>query len=386
MKHAAYFIRCSGPWCSVALLGLGLVSATCVLLILVMLQVGSVTGVIAGLGATALLSLAGMVLISLRMVSRSEQARQTEEEAHRYLQEIMDTLPTGVAIYDEQDRLVAYNRAAAELYPYRSGIDLIGHTYETLLRRSLQSGCITNALGREEAWLQQRLASRGRMNAPMLCATTDGRWMQFYDIRTPSRHLVMVRTEVTDLVEKSRALEHSNEELSHLSLTDALTGLANRRMFDQCLHSEWQRSARSQQPLSLIMIDIDHFKRYNDHYGHPGGDACLRRIAALLFDCSQRSGEVVARYGGEEFVLLLPSTSSHDAKIVAQRCMDELRLAKIPHADSPCAPMMTFSMGVATVIADAQQSPEGLLSAADSALYRAKAAGRSRNELASADR
>ena len=159
-------------------------------------------------------------------------------------------------------------------------------------------------------------------SAPLLRPRADGRWMHLYEISTPSGCLVMARLDVTELVQKSEALERSNELLEQLSATDALTGLANRRQFDQRLYAEWQRSMRSQQPLSLLLIDIDHFKRYNDHYGHLAGDACLRQVAGILYDCAQRAGELVARYGGEEFALLLPGADSAAATSVAQRCME----------------------------------------------------------------
>jgi diguanylate cyclase (GGDEF)-like protein len=191
----------------------------------------------------------------------------------------------------------------------------------------------------------------------------------------------MMRLEVTELVRKTMALEQSNEQLEHLSTTDGLTGLANRRAFDHSLQSEWFRSARKQQPLSLLMIDIDHFKRYNDHYGHLAGDACLRQIAGILFDCAQRSGELVARYGGEEFALLLPGADAADAKIVAQRCMDEVAKARISHADSPVTPWLTCSIGLATVVASQDLVPESLVRCADEALYRAKSAGRAQFEV-----
>jgi diguanylate cyclase (GGDEF)-like protein len=247
----------------------------------------------------------------------------------------------------------------------------------------LKRGEIPDALGREEEWLQQRLAGRGKLVKPLLRPTADGRWMHFYEIGTPSGCLVMARLDVTELVLKSLALERNNEQLEHLSTTDGLTGLANRRLFDQCLQSEWQRSTRSQQPLSLLLIDIDHFKRYNDHYGHLAGDACLRQMAGILYDCAQRSGELVARYGGEEFALLLPGANAEHASVVAQRCMDELANAKIIHANSPVSPWLTCSIGVATVVATQDQVPESLVRYADEALYRVKSAGRARFYVAS---
>jgi len=172
------------------------------------------------------------------------------------------------------------------------------------------------------------------------------------------------------------ALERSNQQLELLSATDGLTGLANRRQFDQHLYAEWQRSMRSGQPMSLLLIDIDHFKRYNDRYGHLAGDACLRQVAGILYDCAQRSGELVARYGGEEFALLLPGADAEAAMTVAQRCMDEIVRADMPHEDSPVAEYLTVSIGVATVVAVQELVAESLVRCADEALYRVKSSGR----------
>lgn len=308
-------------------------------------------------------------------------AAQTKAHAAEVrLREAIEAMPTGVAIYDDQDRLVMYNRNVSDMAPYRGG-ELVGQTYETLIRRSLARGEVVDAMGREDEWLRQRLAGRGRLKEPLLHRLDDGRWMRFHETRTPTGCLIMVRLDVTDLVEKSVQLEQANEQLARLSTTDSLTGLANRRLFDQSLQNEWQRSARSQQPISLLMIDIDYFKRYNDHYGHLTGDACLRQVARILYDCAQRSGELVARYGGEEFALLLPGADAQAARIVAQRCMDEIERARIPHVSSPVSAWLTVSIGVVTTVADANLLPENLVRCADAALYRTKGSGRAHFEV-----
>jgi diguanylate cyclase (GGDEF)-like protein len=374
VKHVVDFVRSTGAWWFVPLSALVMLAGGGVL-VLVFLGHASALAV-AGMGALVMVGMIVLCSAAVRMILHSEEARHEAELAHQNLQEAMEALPLGLAIYDQQDRLVVLNQEATEIQTYRGGGKLIGQSYETLIRRSLRRGEIPEALGREEEWLQQRMAGRGKLSKPLLRWTADGRWMHFYEIATPSGCLVTMRLDVTELVEKTVALEHSNEQLEHLSTTDALTGLANRRAFDQCLLSEWQRSARSQQPLSLLMIDIDHFKRYNDHYGHLAGDACLRQIAAILFDCAQRSGELVVRYGGEEFALLLPGTDGDAACVVAQRCMDELANAQISHANSPVSPWLTCSVGVATVVASPELVPESLVRCADEALYQVKSAGR----------
>jgi len=306
----------------------------------------------------------------------SEEERQRLELQLHCLREGIEALPFGVAIYDQHDRLVLFNAAAAEQIPYCEGGTLIGQTFETLIRRALARGAIAEALGREQEWLRDRLADRGRLDRPLLRQREDGRWMHLYELRTPSGCLVMARLDVSDLVHKSEALQRSNALLQQLSATDALTGLANRRQFDRHLYAEWQRSMRTGLPLSLLLIDIDHFKRYNDRHGHVAGDACLRQVAGILYDCAQRSGELVARYGGEEFAVLLPGADSATAMAVAQRCMDGLASAAIGHGDSPVSEFLTCSIGVATVRAQADLLPESLVRSADEALYQVKSSGR----------
>ena len=177
-------------------------------------------------------------------------------------------------------------------------------------------------------------------------------------------------------------LAAANVKLAEQAMSDGLTGIANRRLFDQTLAVEWTRSARSQAPLALLLIDIDHFKRYNDHYGHALGDDCLRRVAQLLAGCSRRAGDLVSRYGGEEFAVLLPGIDLSSATRVAQICVDAVRDAGIVHAASPSGGVVTVSVGVASLMARADQAPLVLVEAADAALYDAKRSGRGRFAVA----
>jgi diguanylate cyclase (GGDEF)-like protein len=163
--------------------------------------------------------------------------------------------------------------------------------------------------------------------------------------------------------------------LQQLLSTDAMTGIANRRRFDAALTREWRRCRRSDLPLSLLMIDVDHFKAYNDHCGHPQGDACLRQVAQVLVDAVGRPGDLAARYGGEEFVCLLPEITTAGALAVANRLMAALRQANIVHPNSPSGPRLTISIGVATATALTGE-PEQLVEFADRLLYEAKEAGR----------
>jgi diguanylate cyclase (GGDEF)-like protein len=193
--------------------------------------------------------------------------------------------------------------------------------------------------------------------------------------------MVAVRMDVADLIAQQRLLSETNDQLTRLSTTDELTGIANRRRFDEALATEWQRGARQKDRLSLLMIDIDHFKLYNDHYGHLAGDECLRRVSHLLNEGVRRAGELVARYGGEEFVVLLPNTDIDLAKAIAKRCMDQVRAAAIPHGRSPTATHLTLSIGVACTVPDMERQPDALVREADAALYRAKDVGRNNIQI-----
>ena len=178
---------------------------------------------------------------------------------------------------------------------------------------------------------------------------------------------------------KTARLEEVSGQLTLLVREDHLTGLANRRHFDDALEREAARARRSKSPLSLIMIDVDHFKRFNDTYGHPAGDACLKAVAGALGKVLRRQGDLAARYGGEEFVVLLPDTSEEGALVVALQAQSAVCALAIPHAGSLTG-ILTISAGVA-MFHTAQQTASNhadLLHAADTALYSAKAAGRNR--------
>lgn len=181
---------------------------------------------------------------------------------------------------------------------------------------------------------------------------------------------------------KTTALEmvRLNEQLIRLSTTDALTEVGNRRFFDQTLKTEWLRAARRGEAVGLLMIDIDHFKQYNDHYGHPAGDACLRQVARMVGESVRRGGELVARYGGEEFALLLPAAELEAAQAVAERCRLSVAAAKIEHRASATSAWLSISVGVASQVATPEIDCSVLVAIADAALYRAKRCGRDRVE------
>lgn len=173
-------------------------------------------------------------------------------------------------------------------------------------------------------------------------------------------------------------LKVQTDMLRSLAFVDGLTGLANRRRFDDALENEWRRCRRSNSPLSLMMIDLDYFKRYNDYYGHQMGDVCLQRVAKLLKASFKRASDLTARYGGEEFVCLMAECDHLGAQKKAEELRAVVEELGIEHAESPVARHVTLSIGVSTVVPDNIHKPDALIAAADAALYEAKNTGRNR--------
>ncbi len=186
--------------------------------------------------------------------------------------------------------------------------------------------------------------------------------------------IIETLTEHGDIID-TQLLEELNE-VNNLATIDHLTGLANRRHFDQSLTDEWRRCLRENQPLSLIMTDVDFFKLYNDHYGHQMGDGCLTQVAQAIDHSIRRPADMAARYGGEEFAVILPNTNTEGAFNVAVKIQDTVARLKILHADSKVSEYITLSLGIGTLIPSSDNSPIQLICEADRLLYIAKQKGR----------
>jgi len=186
--------------------------------------------------------------------------------------------------------------------------------------------------------------------------------------------LIAVVETLRDMTEQKNA----QLALEQLATCDALTGIANRRGFDEKLHAEWARACRQNEPLSLILADVDQFKRYNDHYGHQGGDACLKAVAGIFQRQIYRAADLPARYGGEEFAVILPGTELGGAEVVAERLRAQVEGLHLPHGTSEVSPWVTLSLGVACCVPDRDSQPEQLITASDQNLYAAKNGGRNR--------
>ena len=200
------------------------------------------------------------------------------------------------------------------------------------------------------------------------------------------RQLVLFSSRLWSIVEAKRSeseLARANAELSKLAVLDGLTGLSNRRAFDEFLRRQWRLASREGKPISLLMADIDSFKAYNDRYGHLAGDEALKRVAATIAEAARRPDDLAARYGGEEFVVVLPCTELADALRIGVATVLRTRLLGIPHERSAAAEIVTVSIGVASLVPPrgVESSPESLLAAADAALYEAKRGGKDRASL-----
>ncbi len=187
---------------------------------------------------------------------------------------------------------------------------------------------------------------------------------------------VVART--TELEQANKALVVANQKLEVYSQTDGLLNIANRKFFDTRLYDEWNRAIREQYPIGLLMIDVDFFKHYNDHYGHLAGDACLQFVAKAVANKMVRAVDLLARYGGEEFVVVLPNTAIQGAYKFALTLCEAVAALKIPHAKSSVAEHVTVSIGVASILPDRNSTADRVVAAADQALYAAKQQGRNR--------
>lgn len=340
--------------------------------------------------------LLGMPLMSSasahRLALHLFRERGRLERSHRLTRETLDAMQAGIVLYDPQDRLILCNDDFRQLYGPIAQHLAPGMTFEQLLTEAVRAGLVPEASGREQAWIAERLKIHREPGAPVLRELPDGRWRRIVERRLSDGSLLAFSTDVTDLVQRERRLQQevaarqavevqlreANQNLAELSSTDHLTGLANRRELEHHLEREWMRAARQGTPLSALMMDVDHFKAFNDRHGHLQGDDCLKAVAEALRSCARRAGDVLARFGGEEFVLLLPGTTAQEAFQVAQQCLNAVDARAVPHGAPPGGDRVSVSIGYATCIPGGHQRPATLLDLADTALYRAKHLGRHR--------
>ena len=262
--------------------------------------------------------------------------------------------------------------------------ELIGYTPEDLTPTEANLKELLHPEDRSRVWkLGSQQLEQGSIMDVDFRFRTKHRGFRWFNSRARAERdangrLVRLAGSLTDIHDKrvaEEALHAVQAELTRLAYRDTLTDLYNRRYFDEHFQREWERARRSRQPLALLLIDLDHFKAFNDRYGHPAGDSCLVEFAHLLARCATRPADIVARLGGEEFGLVLPETSGPGGVEVAQRLQMLLRHTAIPHEGSPKG-IMTFSAGVASIEAPDGPGPAELFEQADRALYEVKRRGR----------
>lgn len=319
------------------------------------------------------------VLAIVRDITERKQAEAEIASQRQFLQNVIDSIPSIIVVKDRQDRIQMANRASAALHGItpadmvgKLDTDLADHmsVFESAQQRQINQQVIdTQSPYQGEQAIIDRLGYR--------------RWYQvvispFQDAGGTVDGVITTCIDITDRKGMETALKEANEKLERLATLDGLTHIPNRRRFDQYLEQEWQHLVREQQPLSLIMFDVDFFKPYNDCLGHQQGDEALIAIAEAATRAVKRSADLLARYGGEEFAVVLPNTRRAGAEIVAKAIQQEVAALQIAHPQSSVSDYLTVSIGIASVVPTPDQSPEELIAAADAALYQAKRRGRDR--------
>lgn len=289
----------------------------------------------------------------------------------------LDNMADGLVLYDYDERLVFCNEQFNRMFPGTPGVRIPGASLVDIIKASIAAGepaGITEA--NAQAYIDKvrsGLRSGGEWDFEM----SDGRWMHARARIIPDGGYLNVVSDITERKRAELALSDLNHRLEELARMDGLTGLTNRRAFDLALETEFRRSVRTGAPLSLLLIDVDHFKAFNDAHGHPEGDDCLKRVATVLRTALNRPGDLAARYGGEEFAAILPDTDAAGALRIAESIRTAVQGLPIPPDGGRAA--VTVSVGISCFFGGgAEGSVEGLVREADDALYAAKAAGRNR--------
>lgn len=296
-----------------------------------------------------------------------------------------DAISGGIIILDGQGRVVLWNQWLAERSGFSQAQMLgaeLGVVFPELVNGRLlmavesalklgQASLLSQSLNRAPLPLFEKLAAQAQRIQQQI---------QVMPLNPPDmpRHCLIQINDVSLAVARETLLRRQAEELRNFSYLDGLTGVPNRRRLDEYLTSELRRAIRSSMPISVILIDIDFFKQYNDTYGHPMGDACLAQVAAALKACIQRPGDLLARYGGEEFAAVLVDTDLEGALAIAAKMRTQVQCLGIEHDQSVAAPSVTISLGVASVVPSKSCEVSALITAADMALYEAKRNGRNR--------
>ncbi len=325
------------------------------------------------------------ILNMVRDISERKRAEQAREFHQSQLGAIHEGSLDGILVVDDEGRAVSYNQRFAEVWRINAP-DVPRSLLQPVIKVSdqqLLSQCIRKTKD-PEAFLQRVQELYADREAIDKCE------VELSDGRTLERYTTALHTEdgrylgrawffrdVTERIVAEQKLKAAYDEVEKLAVIDPLTGIPNRRRFEEYLDAEWRRAIRERQPLSMLLIDVDLFKPYNDNYGHVRGDECLKQIAESAMSVLTRAGDLGARYGGEEFAIILPNTEQSGALAIANRLSNAVREEHIRHETSPYGEV-TVSAGCATIVPQPGVGPSSLVERADRAMYEAKRRGRNR--------
>ncbi|MFG1359264.1 GGDEF domain-containing protein [Xanthobacter pseudotagetidis] len=289
--------------------------------------------------------------------------------------DLLNFIADGAMVLDGEDRIVATNDEFRTLYDVPDERSVIGLTFADVVREAcLKAGQEDRAA---EASALDNLRFAG---APFEVCLPGGRWRRVIARRSASGVGFFTHSDITVLKRQQADLKRAMDELATIAATDVLTGLANRRRFDQALTEQWPKSVAEGRPIAVMFIDLDHFKAVNDSFGHAAGDECLRRVAAAVKEAVTPSADVAARYGGEEFAVLLPNATGEEAMAIARSMRRSLRMVDWARIN-PRLARLTVSIGICAVRNPAMIAAYDALKRADDMLYRAKNGGRDRIDL-----
>ncbi len=312
-----------------------------------------------------------------RDITQRKMLERSLTESRNQLGAVLAGISDGVAMFDANGVLVYANEQYRSLFPRTAQYRTAGTSLRDILLKVVETREQVLQPGRETEWVEEISASLKRVSEEEI-ELFDGRWLYLRTRPTADGAALVVVSDVTTIKQAEASLRSMTDQLKLLAATDGLTGLTNRRGFDAALETELARCRRSGEPLSLLLVDVDRFKAYNDLYGHQAGDEVLKRVAECLKAALRRPGDVAARYGGEEFAAVLPGTDEDGAFFIADAFREKLASMGIPHKRAAKG-VLTASVGLATVAdCDAEVNSPEVVKRADEALYDAKGAGRDR--------
>jgi len=308
----------------------------------------------------------------------SRKLLETELEAsQRQLADALSHMADGLVMFDPTGRIILCNEQYRDLFPLTADLRVVGSSHRAILEAAVVRGEAATNPSNTQDWIEGVLRAQTEGSERQI-QLADGRWLQARTRPLIDGASISVFSDISAAKRAQEELLAANQRLKVLADKDGLTELLNRRAFDETLEREFKRSQRNNSPISLLLLDIDRFKNYNDRYGHPEGDDCLRAVSRCLRDSLKRPADTPSRYGGEELAAILPDTDAAGAFVIGESIVRAVRSLERPHEASECK-IVTVSIGIATSGQSAERTTaKDLLRRADEALYGAKAAGRNR--------